>query len=458
MRLIPTLTTLALISRGGVLVSSIITIGINVKLLTDTTWAKDLLIYIIVIAAFSVIVCLAPPRPNFVYDVFWTLATALCQGFALAIQFTDSPCYKFRPAGPNETSCAKYKAATAFAIIYAIPAFASYLLNKTPVPPLQVSLMFPTNNSIRISAFTEIKIPDAMRIRLDSTYVEVFRPGPSTKNHPVPLATIDIPKQKFKGNQRVTFTNQTMKLGDVDEFAKLIEDAAYNPIMKVAMRAKTKAHMAGLKTRLDVVKEVAFPGFNNFRDLQIKHFSIGDRDDQGNSVFVEIFMGNPTPATITLGEVTLSMLAANNTIGSATTTITNLIPGKNTLQIRAALNGDALEHDLVNIVREQIPYLREGNLKFTATGHSVVYDGQHLEYWEKAFQAIRINITKSLKDLVALEIPGIVVAEEGGGSVVDRLVDGILNGVKNVDSEHVDGFAEQLGKMILGLLSVLGVI
>ncbi|RDW81569.1 uncharacterized protein DSM5745_05126 [Aspergillus mulundensis] len=551
MRLISSLTTLSLISRGVILISSIITIGINAKLLTNTTWANDLLIYTIVISSLSVLACLVPPRPNFLYDAFWALATALCPGFALSIQFTDSPCYGFRPADQSKVSCATYKAGTAFVflmalgwgcsaflgllqimgvvfnvgknarqsvavesnqepmqvppkgegevrkknesavqpvekqkqvsekkqrskinIIYAIPAFATYLLNKIPVPPLQLSLMAPTNNSIQFSAFTEIRVPEGLKIQLDSTHVEVFRPRPDTDDQvPPALARVELPKQRFKGKQRVTFTNQTMQLGDVDEFARLIEDAAYNPMMRVAMRAKTKARMAGLKSSLDIVKEVAFPGFNNFQALQVRNFSIGERDEQGNNIYVELVIANPTPASMTLGDVTLSILAANNIIGSATTSINNLTPGSNSLRIRAALNGTALERDIGDIVKEQIPYLREGNIKLTASGQSVVYEDQHLEYWERAFQAIRISVTKPVWELVemalsslngneedggrGLEIPGV---GQGGRRAVEGLVDRILGDASNVREDQEDGFAEELGVKVLGLLGALGIV
>ncbi|KAL5336914.1 hypothetical protein BJX70DRAFT_371458 [Aspergillus crustosus] len=77
---------LALLTRIGVFISSIITLGLNAKFLTNTAWSDSLLIYIIAIACFSALACFVPPYPNFLFDLFWALATSLGAVFALVIQ------------------------------------------------------------------------------------------------------------------------------------------------------------------------------------------------------------------------------------------------------------------------------------------------------------------------------------------------------------------------------------
>ncbi|KAL4744110.1 hypothetical protein BDV11DRAFT_201527 [Aspergillus similis] len=551
MRFIPSITTLALISRAGIFVSAVITVGLNARFLTNTSWANDLLIYIIVIASFSVLACLVPPYPNFLFDAFWALASALCQVFALAIQFTDSPCYGFRPNSEDEVTCATYKAGTAFAflmasgwgtsaffpnereafgkdkheeniqsleslkerdrikIIYAVPAFATYILNESPPPPLQVSLLTPTNDSIRFSVSSEIKVPDALTMHLDSMHAEIFRPQPmgKVKDDPIPVAEVDISKLRFKGNQKLAINNQTLKLGDVGQFAKLVEDVAYHSSFRAVMHAKTKVGLAGLRTSIDMTKEVEMPGFSNFTEIAINNLTIRERDDQGNNIFAETVLFNPTPVSVSLvrlppsihlfeiangtdrngtqGDVTVSILAANHSIGTATSNIYNIRPGNNTLSIRAFLDGEVLEENLSGIIREQIPYLRKGNIKITAAGKSVVYDGHHLEYWETALQAVRIDMARSVREMVGMVLDTLdgddIDGEDGGDSglelfgfeidiprvqegvrtVVEELVEQILDTAKGLDENEEDGFTEGLavlGRLILRLLQVLGVL
>ncbi|KAL4765037.1 uncharacterized protein BDW70DRAFT_169459 [Aspergillus foveolatus] len=372
-------------------------------------------------------------------------------------------------------------------IIYAVPAFATYLLNESPLPPLQVSLLTPTNDSIRFSASSEIKVPGALTMHLDSMHAEIFRPQPRgrAKEDSIPLAEVDISKLHFKGNQKVTMKNQTLKLGDVGQFAKLVEDATYHSSFRAAMHAKAKVGLAGLKTSIDITKEVEMPGFSNFTELAISNLTIRERDDQGNNIFAETVLFNPTLASVTLGDVTLSILAANHSIGTATSSINNVKPGNNTLSIRAFLDGEVLEENISGIIREQIPYLRKGDIRITAAGKSVVYDGQHLEYWETALQAVRVEVTRSVREMVDMvldtldgdeidgedgdnsgfEIFGFEIdlprVQDGVRSVVEGLIEQIMDTAKGLDEDEEDRFTEGLavlGRLVLRLLQVLGVL
>jgi tellurite resistance protein TehA-like permease len=83
------LTFFGFLARVGVFISAIITLGLNGKFFTNTEYSDDLLIYIIALASFSALACLVPPYPNFVYDLFWALANAICAVFALVVQVSS---------------------------------------------------------------------------------------------------------------------------------------------------------------------------------------------------------------------------------------------------------------------------------------------------------------------------------------------------------------------------------
>ncbi|KAL6231885.1 hypothetical protein BDW75DRAFT_233221 [Aspergillus navahoensis] len=409
--------------------------------------------------------------------------TIILHGTSAATGFSASPCLPY-----CFLSCK---------IIYAAPAFATYLLNESPLPLLQVSLLSPTNDSIRFSASSEIKVPDAMTMHLDSMHAVILRPqsNEKTKDDPIPLATVDLSKLKFKGNQRFNVQNQTLKLRDVGQFAKLVEDVAYNPAVRVAMHANTMIGISGLRMRIGITKEMEMSGFNNFSEIAISNLTISERDGQGNNIFAEAVVSNPTPASVTLkmeltvngtqGEVTLSILAANHSIGTATTSIHNITPGNNTLGIRASLDGKELEENISEIIREQIPYLRNESFKITAAGKSVVYEDQHLEYWEEALQNVSVEVIRSVREMVDMVLEALGSEENGGGgvggsgfdlfgigidipgardgvrAVVERLIEQILDTAQGLDEDDEDRFTEglaALGRLLLRLLEALGVL
>ncbi|KAL4914572.1 hypothetical protein BDW62DRAFT_219989 [Aspergillus aurantiobrunneus] len=499
------LTFFGFLSRVGIFISAIITLGLNAKFLRNTAWSDDLLIYIIAIASFSALACLVPPYPNFVYDLFWALANAICAVFALVVQFVESECYGFRP--DNDVNCATYKAGTAFTfllalawfasafsvgaedekeaqaekgenaeplkkkkkclrIIYAAPAFAIYLLENVPIPDVQVNLLNPTNDSIQFSILSEIKVPDAVSVRFDPMRASFFRP--ETVDDPIPIATVDLPHLSFSANEKVTLVNQTLRLGDVDQFAALVEDVAYNPTFSVAGQAKTRVGVATLSTTVDLVKVVSLPGFNNFPNIWINEIGVMPEDELGNNVYGEVVVFNPAPATVTLGEVTLAVILANLTVGQATVAVNNIVPGNNTFFVRASLNTALVEENITDIIRSEIPYLREGNVMATATGVSVVHEGEHLEYWEKALQTIRVSATRPVKEILGMVVDsgvsfilGGIEPGEGLNTVVENVADQILDTVRGLGEHDVDEYTDNLatlGRLVLVLLRVLGIL
>lgn len=168
------------------------------------------------------------------------------------------------------------------------------------------------------------------------------------------------------------------------------------------------------------------------------------------------------------GEVTLGVILANLTVGQATVAVNDIVPGNNTFVVRAKLNTQLVEDNINEIIQSEIPYLKEGNVVATATGISVVYDGQHLEYWEKAFQTIRVSATRPVKEILNMVVDsgisfilGGITPGDGLETVVNNLVDQILETVRGLDEDDVDEYTEKLaalGKLVLRLLTFLGIL
>lgn len=104
----------------------------------------------------------------------------------------------------------------------------------------------------------------------------------------------------------------------------------------------------------------------------------------------------------------------------------------------------------------------------TATGISVVYNGEHLQYWEKALKTIRVSATRPVKEILNMVVDsgvsfilGGIQPGDGLETVVNNLVDQILDTVRGLDENDVDGYTEKLaslGKLVIRLLTFLGIL
>lgn len=118
--------------------------------------------------------------------------------------------------------------------------------------------MNPTNDSISFSVLSKVRVPDAVSVSLSPMHVEFFLPD--TAPDIIPLATVDLPALSFKANDEIALRDQKLRLGDLDEFARLVEDVAYRPQFTVAGKARTKVSMGPIKTWVNIFKAVSLDG------------------------------------------------------------------------------------------------------------------------------------------------------------------------------------------------------
>ncbi|KAL5359057.1 hypothetical protein BJX96DRAFT_174014 [Aspergillus floccosus] len=351
-------------------------------------------------------------------------------------------------------------------ILYAVPAFGQYLLERVPIPAVNITLVDPTNDTIQFSVLSQVRVPDTLTIGLDPMNVSFFLPD--TAPDIIPFATVELPELKCRSKQPIILENQQLKLGDLDQFGRLVERVAYNPTFRVAGRGRTKVTFGAIHTWVDLYKEVELTGFNNFPDLEILKFGIQEPDANGYNVAGTAVLVNPSPATVTLGNVTLGIIIANVTLGEALVEVNNIVPGNNTFNVKGKLYIENVEKHIDEIIKAEIPYLKQEMVWASATGISVVYQGQHLPYWEKAFGSIVVSATRLIKPLVQDLIDSgvsVLFGSDVSGDflpgIVDPLIDSILGTIKTIPDMDYDQYSEAIGevaKLVLKLLKSLGFI
>ncbi|KAL4914613.1 hypothetical protein BDW62DRAFT_213270 [Aspergillus aurantiobrunneus] len=482
------LKTLATLGRLGAFTSSIIVLCLNAKFITEGSWLRDFLIYIEVIAAVSVIAALIPPYPNFLYDSFWGAAWIVAAIFALVAQFAESNCYGLRPE--SQISCASYKAGTAFAflalfvwlgsafledetvpleklrrveVLYAGPAFARYLIGELPIPDnVRIELKNPTNDSIGATVESNVRVPAAGDVTFYPMNVFFFFADDPDYT---PIASVDLPELKYGSGERLTISEQRLKLEDLDAFARFIKAVAFNPSFTLGSRSRAKIKVGTISTWVDLHKTVEFTGsftrvFNAFPTLNITDISLEAADDYGYNVHAKIAINNPTPTSATFGNVTLDLLVGDIILGEARASVANIIPGENVFDVDAKLNITNLQDHMETILEIEVPYLKNEEVLASASVTSVVYEGQHLAYWEEAFGRLEVTLTRPVRPLVQS------VMDSGFlrgtvGSLAEQVLNTILDNVKDMDEEDLEQYTARLGDRavtMLDLLSTLGIL
>lgn len=113
-----------------------------------------------------------------------------------------------------------------------------------------------------------------------------------------------------------------------------------------------------------------------------------------------IYIPNPSVMTITMGNVTFNNYVDGDFIGTSTLSDLVLRPGNNTLPMRSKVNQTL-------VIGKVTAKYTDGLLPVDIVGNSSVYEGQHLEYFEKALQSNRQHIV--------LDVGAALAAVTGGG-------------------------------------------
>ena len=152
-------------------------------------------------------------------------------------------------------------------------------------------------------------------------------------------------------------------------------------------------------------------GLNSLQGFKVANFSISvSPDADGSNLKGFVYIPNPSPMTLTFGTVVQDTYVDGQKIGN--TTIDNMVlaPGDNYLPMRGSSDQGAV----INLISTKY---KNGILPITVVGNSVVYDGQHLPYYEEALKTA--NLTASLDvgtALKAIGLGGVLPGGDGGSS------------------------------------------
>jgi hypothetical protein len=100
-------------------------------------------------------------------------------------------------------------------------------------------------------------------------------------------------------------------------------------------------------------------------------------------------------------------------LGNGTIYNVLLSPGNNTIPLRGILDIQAAIKNIGPIVTAETSALSEGNLMLSASGHSTIYHGLHIPYFEKVLNNLTVTANMPILKVLLGTISGLVSSNPG---------------------------------------------
>lgn len=129
--------------------------------------------------------------------------------------------------------------------------------------------------------------------------------------------------------------------------------------------------------------------------------------------------------------MTLNMMVGNLRIGLGRLDNVKLVPGNNTLPLKANVDLQTVLRNFGPILASEGPNLLSGNLVLSASGNSTIYEGHHVDYYEKVLNNLTLTTKVPILRVLTGTLGGFL--EDSSGSLQDSLsninVTGLLSGL-----------------------------
>jgi hypothetical protein len=144
------------------------------------------------------------------------------------------------------------------------------------------------------------------------------------------------------------------------------------------------------------------------------------------------------------GNVTVNMIVGGIIIGEGRINNIVLVPGNNTIPIRATVDLKTCIDNLSTLLTSEAKALTSGNVVISASGNSTIFNGQHIPYYENVLNNLVLTgempliqiILDSLENLLGGSgnntiLNSIIGALSGNGTGTNLLTT-FLNGLGNI--------------------------
>ncbi|KAL9012824.1 MAG: hypothetical protein Q9173_002433 [Seirophora scorigena] len=256
-------------------------------------------------------------------------------------------------------------------------------VNDSGLETQSLRLSNPSPNSFHLEQDALLTNHDKYHPRLDALNASLSVGDSEDK----PYAYIELPAVHAT-ETAITHIDQDVQITDMDAFIDYNTQLLTQESLELVVKSRTKLHeMRFPITTVDYNKKLGTKGLNGLAGFDVTLFGVKlIHEPDGVNMIGTIYIPNPSILTITMGNVTFNNYVEDEFIG--TTTLFDLVlkPGNSTLPMRSTKVSGTY---------------KDGMLPVDIVGNSSVYNGQHLEYFEKALQRNRQHVVLNVGDALA---------------------------------------------------------
>ncbi|KAL9584810.1 MAG: hypothetical protein Q9212_001893 [Teloschistes hypoglaucus] len=275
-------------------------------------------------------------------------------------------------------------------VYVAFPRISQNGVNDSTIEIQSLTLSNPAPNSFHLEQTAKLTNPSKYHPNL-----ERFNASLAVGSSPdKPYAYVELPAVHAT-KETTTHVDQELQITDMDAFINYNTQLLTKESVDLVVKGRTKLHEMRLPTTtVDYHKTITMRGLNGLAGFNVTSFSIKlVPEPDGANMIGTVLIPNPSVMTITMGNVTFNNYVDDEFIGTSLLSDLTLKPGDNMVPMRSTVNQTI-------VIQKVTGTYKDGILPVDIVGNSSVYNGQHLEYFEKALQSnkqhIKLNVGAAL--------------------------------------------------------------
>ncbi|KAL5339937.1 hypothetical protein BJX70DRAFT_407671 [Aspergillus crustosus] len=303
--------------------------------------------------------------------------------------------------------------------LVAIPAIAQRLVDDTDLPVYAARITNPKPDALTFTLDTGLSIPLGLTVRLAKFNLNLFNRDSDPE---LTYLTVPVPSYKIKGKTNITVSSVDTPVLDQDEWVKSLTKAVYSKRFTLSAVGKTTGHLGALKAGITLDKDVELDGLD-----QLSGFSIDEAAlllpalPDGSNLRGRATLPNHSVVTFAMGNVTLNLKSGSIILGTALLPNVVLNPGNNRVAFTGKADINSALSNIGAILSAQTDALKNGEIELSASGNQTIFNGQHIEYFERVLANLTITARVPILKLV-LDTVGDFLGEDSDG-VIEALTD-----------------------------------